>query len=109
MREFPMAVCKDPLARAFEMLEVDSDFETGQNPPLVFFFGPCVGSAEGSLCVTVMVELAEPVEERDDDELLLWTVLRWGMNILDTSSVLMAENPPPPPLFIPFQLSLEIF
>jgi hypothetical protein len=47
------------------------------------------------------VEADDAVDANEDDELLRCTVLRWGMNILETSSVLMAENPPPVPPFQP--------
>jgi hypothetical protein len=108
MSELPMAVCNDPFARALDTLAVDSDFDTGQKPPLAFFFVEWLVSLEVSFCVRVTVEPEELVEERDEEELLLWTVLRCGRNMRDTSSVLIAEKPPPATP-IPFQLSLEIF
>lgn len=91
--------CTAPLALAFVTPEVDSAFDTGQNPPLCFFFGCDDESATGELgasvvCVTVAVEFVEALEFNDDEEELLWTVFRCGINIRDTSSVLMAENPP---------------
>lgn len=101
------------MARAFERLDVDSDLETGQNPPLAFFFVVEAGSADVSdevRGVTVAVELVELLEESEEEELLRATVLRWGINIRETSSELMAEKPPPAPAPpTPFQLSLEMF
>ena len=56
-----------------------------------------------------VVELLEELELSEEEELLRATVLR-GINMRETSSELMAVNPPPPPPPpIPFQLSLEIF
>lgn len=43
-----MAVWREPFARALETLAVDSVFETGQNPPLAFFFVPAGTSVDGS-------------------------------------------------------------
>jgi len=72
----PIAVCRDPFARALDTLAVDSDLETGQNPPLAFFFAPCPCSPLISFCVSVTVDPEELVDERDEDELLRCTVLR---------------------------------
>lgn len=97
----------EPLARAALTPDVDSAFETGQKPPLVFFlvatFVPSPFAAdEASVVVAVeAVDDEDAVEATDEDELLRCTVLRCGMKILDTSSVLMAENPPP--VLPPFQ------
>lgn len=92
---------------------MDSDLETGQNPPLAFFLVLKLGSTGGSeevRGVTVAVELVELLEDSEEEELLRATVLRCGMNIRETSSELIAENPPPAPAPpTPFQLSLEMF
>lgn len=103
-----MAVWREPFARAFETLAVDSVFETGQNPPLAFFFVPGRTSVDGSDWVMVTVEVEELLEDKDEEELLRWTVLRWGINMRETSSELIAEKPPPLEL-TPFQFSREIF
>ena len=77
--------------------DVDSALDTGQNPPRAFFFPGAVLSPfdtdEASAVVTV--ELEEAVDASEDDELLRATPFLCGMNIRDTSSVFMAENPPP--------------
>jgi hypothetical protein len=76
---------------------VDSAFDTVQNPPLAFFFAgiPFSPFDIDGPSVVVTVELEDAVDAREDEELLRWTPFLWGMNIRDTSSVLMAENPPP--------------
>jgi hypothetical protein len=88
--------------------EVDSDFETGQKPPLVaFFFAGAVVSelvVGGASLVIVVVDDVEAVEASDEAEELRVILFRWGINILETSSELMAENPPP--VLPPFQPSL---
>jgi hypothetical protein len=100
------AGCTEPLARAVVTPEVDSDFETGQNPPLAFFLAGAAFSPfdiDGA-SVVVTVELEDAVDASDDEEVLRVTPFLWGMNILETSSVLMAENPPL--VFPPFHPSL---
>lgn len=88
-----------PLARALVTPDVDSALETGQNPPLGFFFVDAAASALLALdpsfvCVTVAVEEVELLDAKDEEELLRDTTFRWGINIRETSSVLMAEKPP---------------
>lgn len=56
--------------------------------------------------VTVVVDDDELDEAREEDELLLCTALRWGMNMRDTSSVLIAEKLPEFE-FPPFQPSRD--
>lgn len=57
--------------------------------------------------VTVEVEAVEVLEDREDDELLRVTTFLCGMNIRDTSSVLIAGKPPEL-LLAPSQPSLDI-
>ena len=106
MGAFPESIdggCTEPLARVLVTPAVDSAFDTGQNPPRAFFFaGPALSPFDiDGPSVVVTVEPEEAVEASDDDELLRVTPFLWGMNIRETSSVLMAENPPP--VFPPFQ------
>lgn len=85
--------------------DVDSALDTGQNPPRAFFFAGAVLSPfdieEDSVVVTV--ELEDAVDASEDEELLRATPFLCGMNIRETSSVLMAEKPPP--VLPPFQPS----
>jgi hypothetical protein len=96
------------------MFVVDSDFDTGQNPPLAFFLTPVVVVVGGccsegtSFCVMVTVVLVELFEASDEDELLRCTVFRCGRNIRDTSSLLILLKPPPVPPR-PFQFNLDMF
>jgi hypothetical protein len=60
--------------------DVDSDFETGQNPPLVaFFFAGAVVSefvVEGASLVMVVVDDVEAFEASDEEEELRVTLFR---------------------------------
>lgn len=96
---FWAAGCTAPLALALVTLEVDSAFDTGQNPPLCFFLAgtaasPFAECAVSFVDVTVVAEEVDEFEANDDDEALLVTTLRCGMNIRETSSLLIAEKPP---------------
>ncbi len=87
------------MALALVTLEVDSAFETGQNPPLCFFLagaGPSLLTiwAASLAGVTVEVDEVELFEANDDEELLLVTTFLGGINIRETSSLLIAEKPP---------------
>lgn len=98
----------EPLARAALTPEVDSAFETGQKPPLVFFLGavvpvsPFVATEASFSVATDPVDAEDALEFNELEELLRCTVFRCGMKILETSSELMAEKPP---VFPPFQPS----
>jgi hypothetical protein len=103
--------------------ETGSALEAGQNPPLGFFFedqwpeSPFVtelggGGVGGGCCCCCccceeeeMVELDEVVEDIEDDEFVLCTLFRCGMNIRDTSSALIEFRFPAPLLL--FQPSLD--
>jgi len=92
--------------------ETGSALEAGQNPPLGFFFddewpeSPFVTEVDKGCGVDDMVELDEFEEDIEDDELVLCTVFRCGMNIRDTSSALVEFRLPAPPLLL-FQPSLD--
>lgn len=97
--------------RVVVTLETGSALEAGQNPPLAFFFidqwleSPFVvetGGCDGE----EMVDVDEFDEDMEEEELVLWTVFRCGMNIRDTSSALIELIPPLPPLLL-FHPSLD--
>lgn len=93
------AGCTAPFALALVTLEVDSALETGQKPPLCFFLAEAAPSplttGAGSLDeVTVEVEEVELFEAKEEEEALLVTTFFCGMNMRETSSLLIAEKPP---------------
>jgi hypothetical protein len=105
-------VVVETCGRAAVTPDTGSALEAGQNPPLGFFFedqwpeSPFVTELEGGGCEEDMVELDEVVEDIEDDEFVLCTLFRCGMNIRDTSSALIEFRFPAPPLLL-FQPSLD--
>lgn len=83
--------------RAVERPAIGSALDEGHSPRAGFLREPQpFGSAGGGCGMPLvwageeaMVEVDE-VEEMEDEELDRWALLRWGMNILETSSALMA-------------------
>ncbi len=98
--------------RATVTPETGSALEAGQNPPLDFFLddqwleSPFVPGFEDGVCGGAMVEVDEFEEDIEDDEFVLCTLFRCGMNIRETSSALIESRPPVPPLLL-FQPSLD--
>lgn len=92
--------------------ETGSALDAGQNPPLNFFLddpwpeSPFVMGATDGCCGEEIVVLDEADEEIEDDEAVLCTLFRGGMNILETSSPPI-EFRPPAALVLVFQPSLD--
>jgi hypothetical protein len=88
--------------------------EAGQNPPLGFFLAdhcpdsPFVVELDGVCCEEDIVEVDDDEAEDaiEDDEFVLCTLFRCGMNIRDTSSALIEFRPPAPALLL-FHPSLD--
>jgi hypothetical protein len=94
------------------MPDTGSALAAGQNPPLAFFLedqwleSPFVTVLDDGCCEADIVEVDEFDDDSEEEEFVLCTLFRCGMNILDTSSVLIEFMPPVPPLLL-FHPSLD--